>query len=307
VPTIREQALALIPAANTSSAALARIHALQQAIPFESEQRRAAAALVDVVARYARGEDVDVAAAAAAVPAAMNTDQANQTLRMALQDEAASHGDALRPESGRLTVEQQQPAIDLLADALSTIILGVTQLEPALTGVRDANEAIRAGAADEWATLDTLVAQYDEVRAVQHHLYTNTVGVDDANANLWMVTVGLFADALEHEEFWVERRMQSARNSPNTYSNEQAWKDWLSAVTYPAPWPSAETQGWWPTPDRHAYLRWIAASAHPWVPALSIARQVYESARPATSPTRGNGITTHLEAARATYQQLTER
>jgi hypothetical protein len=270
-------------------------------LPKESV-RTAKRELSEAVTRHAAGGSEDLRAFARAVVDAQYEDQALVLLQRELADALMTRRDQSIAPNITNAVETQ--ALDYLRAELARVLEVARECDTALGSVTSASDAIRAGQSNRWAVLDDAVADYDAIRAGQVEVYSKTSGGNDSNVPHFFRTVGLLADAIDKDGFWIARRRHSSQQSPRTFAAEKAWDEWLRTVPAVDVWPRVE-EGHWPTSDKHAYLRWIATNATPWVPSLAALKAAHAAANTATASTQGNGNTTWMEAARSEYRELT--
>jgi hypothetical protein len=264
--------------------------------------RTAKRELSEAVARSAAGGSEDLNAFARAVVNAQQEDLALTLLQRELADALMNRRDQSIAPSITTAVEAQ--ALEYLNMELARVIEVVRECDAALGSVANADHAIRAGQSNRWAVLNAAVADYDAIRAGQNEVYLKTGGGTDSNIPQFVRTSGLLADAIDKDGYWTARRRNSSQQSPRTFANEKAWDEWLRAIPMTNAWPAVQ-EGHWPTSDKHAYLRWIATNATPWVPSLAVLKATHISATTATASTQGNGVTAWMEAARAEYFELT--
>lgn len=248
------------------------------------------------------GKTVDLQGAARAIIAAEREDQAIGILREHLASELFN----LRTSAAVTTLDTDAQAeiIDYLSSELERVIADAREADATLGDATDATEAIRRGLTDAWAKLDNAVKDYDAIRTAQAETYALSAPSEQPNAQHYLRTVGLLADALDTDHYWTLRRRFAARESPTDYPDEKNWVNWLNDIPDIDAWPAIH-EGHWPTADRHAYLRWAVTHAKPWVPSFMDAKTAYLAAYSATAPTLGNGDTSSLTEARAAYREVT--
>ncbi len=257
--------------------------------------------LTAAVAQYAQGNDVDLLAAATAVTDAESEQRARSLLLRELQNQK----DELGLAAETLTPAMLRPALDLLRHKLSEVVTTVRDLDLRLGNVSDATAALREGRGEDWRQLDEALTTYDAIRTAQRSVYLRSRGVEAHELAPLMTHTGLLADAIQVDPHYIEQRWYAARISPNHWTDEQAWVDWLRAIPQRASLPALMTGEWLPDTNQHQYLRLIATQATPWVPDLDTLYATGAAATTATSETLGNGNTTHLVAARTEYAKLT--
>jgi hypothetical protein len=270
-------------------------------LPKESV-RTAKRELSEAVTRHAAGGTEDLRAFARAVVDAQYEDQALVLLQRELADALMTRRDQSITPNITNAVETQ--ALDYLRAELARVLEVARECDTALGSVTSASDAIRAGKSNQWAVLDGAVADYDAIRAGQVEVYSKTSGGNDSNVPHFFRTVGLLADAINKDGFWTARRRNASQQSPRSFESEKAWEGWLRAIPQVDAWPPI-SEGYWPTSDKHAYLRWVAINATPWVPSLDALKATYTAATTATVPTSGNGNVRWMEDGRNEYIKLT--
>lgn len=302
VSKLRERTEALLPGKDIQ-AKRGRVSALMASIaPYERATKAAQRDTIDAVYRAAAGHDIDVMEFARREVDTQRDAQAAGNVRSV----ALNLNQQLAGDSTTIAEADTLPALAFLREELARITSNVTELDLILGNITDASTAIREGHAESWSKLEDLVAEYDEVRRLQGEIYSSVQGVEAHEILPTMCRAGLIADALHRDGNVLTTRMQRARNSPNRYPNEDAWRRWL--LSTPADGglpPRAHPNEWWPDGDRVDYLRRLATTATPWLPNLDTLGDTAEALGFATHETLGNGITATFEQARARYAELT--
>lgn len=154
---------------------------------------------------------------------------------------AAAQAASRRDERLRQGVDRY--AIPALRPLLAQVVDTARQVADDLADVHSADDAIRAGRAQQWQQLDAAARQYREIRAAQRGLYAAAGGEAIVNGQ-----------AVDH---------RSLMGMVGDISNVgEVWPDWLAWHR------DAEGGVPWPEGDDRAYLVWLAThpAAEPWVP-----------------------------------------
>ncbi|MFH7324796.1 hypothetical protein [Aeromicrobium sp. JJY06] len=209
-------------------------------------------------------------------------------------------------ELKELLREESAPALAYLDDELRALMSEVAKLDASAPATVE--QAVHAGgkAAQEWRALTAAVGRYDAIRALQRELvknadpdWTNTPSITaEMMTGVWRLGVsGMFADAIDVEPYWIERRRDTALRMQDGHSTAvQEYAQWL-ALAKPAPFGTSRT-GWWPEgADRVDFLRWVATSTRAWVPDLDALTAAHEANTEATARLLwGDGIRVDLDS-----------
>ena len=150
------------------------------------------------------------------------------------------------------------PALGYLADRLAEVLAAVREADVALPAGITAETAVRSGGKvlAAWQQLTAATDDYDEIRAVQWQVIGATArpaGVGDRREHrAWLLRSGSLADAIDHDPWWIDRRVTAARARLVTGSDgTQNWEgvdhreqvavtdpdptvaDWLSQAAHP--------------------------------------------------------------------------
>lgn len=171
----------------------------------------------------------------------------------------------LRHDREQLVARHTEPALAVLDADLRDVLDAVSAADATLGGITTAQGAVDAAVAGDmgptaaWRDLTALIAQYDDIRAAQLSLYSDALGGRRQEAAALMYSgAATIANCAEVDPEW-EARLGAAPTAG------------------PPPGPAHATsladKAWWPTTDRSAYLRWLAAGPpEPWVPPVAAAQ-----------------------------------
>ncbi|MFF2485268.1 hypothetical protein ACFVSU_02645 [Microbacterium sp. NPDC058062] len=284
---IHKLALAAIPGHATRKERLARIdrfntdrmRELNQQIPLRM------AALQDAILAVADGDDVDVHAIAADI-SDMEAEKTIEAMVIAAADTARSR---LRQETRDIDERGKDAALAWLDAVIRAVAAEVRELDAKLGSIGSWASASRGTPTQllAWQRLDRLVETIDAIRHAQIAVVTGTDAGGPATVGK-IHQVGFLADQVDHDRFWIRRRITVANTAP--VGKHGAYVAWLN------PWQSPDevnaqapleplTESWWPDDDKHAYLRWAATNATLWVPSISQANDALDAAMKAMQPT----------------------
>lgn len=281
---VHQNALHSIPGYATAEERIARLSEWDgsRARTVTTALNDAAQALRDGITAVADGGDVDLVALARRTKEL----EAERDIEALITGYATGISASLRSETRSLTPAEKDHALRYLNGLVQQVATEVRTLDATLGAVSSSSAAFR-GTPDQltaWQRLDQLVELYEAVRTSQHKLVLLDNGGPITLGKLH--TTGLLADAFDRDRFWISRRMQLVRQASPFPDSDQPYERWLAPDTLDQQAPIERTDNtWWPTPDRHEYLRWASVNARPWVPTMGQLDAAHDAANTALQST----------------------
>lgn len=158
------------------------------------------------------------------------------------------------------------PALEFLNSRLGELMARVRDLDSTLGPVRDIETALHGNdkVIAAWRDLTSAVDEYEEIRRLQTAVTYTLFDGKDAVLSEALRESGRIRNAFDHDAPWVHQRHVSRRGRLQESTVNRALLDWVAIDTLPA-W-ERQPMDVWPAEDRPGYLRWMATTAHPWVP-----------------------------------------